>query len=35
MNDFGEIDRLVAAGYEAARAVLDGRADLPRRVINT
>ena len=35
MNDFGEIDRLVAAGYEAAKAVLDGRPDLPRRVINT
>jgi hypothetical protein len=28
MNDFRDIDRLVAAGYSAAREGLAGRADL-------
>jgi hypothetical protein len=28
MNDFSDIDRLVAAGYGAAREALAGRSDL-------
>jgi len=35
MNDFRAIDRLVAAGYEAACTALEARKDLPRRLLNT
>jgi predicted acylesterase/phospholipase RssA len=35
MNDFREIDRLAAAGYEAACLALEARTDLPRRLLNT
>jgi predicted acylesterase/phospholipase RssA len=35
MNDFRAMDRLVAAGYEAAVTALESRTDVPRRVVNT
>jgi predicted acylesterase/phospholipase RssA/CRP-like cAMP-binding protein len=35
MNDFRAMDRLVAAGYEAAVTALETRTDVPRRVVNT
>lgn len=35
MSDFGAIDRLVSAGYDAAHSAVEARTDLPRRLLNS